>query len=167
MRWRAEKALSEEYHRRPWPLSECRLNEWCFIINLDIARKISSPLGEGRPFGAYIPRHDTGVAWFRDVNHGGFRVAHMDITPYGIYHGIFRLRISLDGGVNPSWYIFPRKRDRRGSPCPAKAPQGAAVFNINTLQVGSGSAKNGAGTGWQMRVRRSIGTAILGHRGRE
>lgn len=82
LRWKAEDALQREYEKRPWPLPECRLNEWCGMINLGKARKLTVPYGTGRPFGAYLPGHDLGVAWFRDMNHAGLRFAHMDIKPY-------------------------------------------------------------------------------------
>lgn len=79
LRWNAHEAFTAEYEKRPWPLPECRVNEWCCMIHLKVARKRMAPFGKCRPFGAYLPGQDIGVAWFRDMNHAGCRAKHSDI----------------------------------------------------------------------------------------
>lgn len=85
LRHEAEKCLTEEYKINPWPLPECRVNEWCCLINMRMARKITVPQGKGRPFGAYLKGQDLGTAWFRDMHHQGFRAKHMDLSKYIIH----------------------------------------------------------------------------------
>ena len=85
LRHEAEKGLMEEYKINPWPLPECRVNEWCCLINMRMARKATVPLGSGRPFGSYLKGHDLGTAWFRDMHIHGFRAKHMDLSKYIIH----------------------------------------------------------------------------------
>lgn len=85
LRYKAKDALTDEYRINPWPLPECRVNEWCCMINLKKAREVTIPVGKGRPFGAYIKGHDLGSAWFRDMHHRGFTAKHMDLSKYIIH----------------------------------------------------------------------------------
>lgn len=64
LRYKAQDALTDEYKINPWPFPECRVNEWCCMINMIKSRKATIPLGDGRPFGAYLKGHDLGCAWF-------------------------------------------------------------------------------------------------------
>ena len=77
---------SDEIRQHPWPLPECRVNEVCCLINLDVARKATMPTGRARPFGAYVSagshNMDIAVAWFRDMHLQGYRARHFDTTPY-------------------------------------------------------------------------------------
>ena len=60
------------FEREPWPLPECRINEWAAMIDLSLARPLTMPIGEALPFGAFSHSGsdtlDTGVAWFRGVS---------------------------------------------------------------------------------------------------
>lgn len=85
LRHEAEKGLTEEYRANPWPWPECRVNEWCCLINMRMAREATLPLGSGRPFGAYIKGHDLGSAWFRDMHRQGFTAKHFDLSKYLIH----------------------------------------------------------------------------------
>ncbi len=75
--------FGHEFRENPWPLPECRVNEWAALINLARAKKISLPFGRGFPFGAYRLSGanilDIGVGWFRDVSHMGFECVHVDL----------------------------------------------------------------------------------------
>lgn len=82
LRWKAVESMQREYQKQPWPLPECRLNEWCALINLRMAREATAPRGKGRPIGAYQPGQDLGVAWFRDMCHLGHTFRHMDIASH-------------------------------------------------------------------------------------
>lgn len=66
---------------RPWPLPECRLNEWTALINMKIAREVTMPWGDAVPFGAFFGL-DIGTQWFSDVLNMGYTVKHFDITPF-------------------------------------------------------------------------------------
>ncbi len=41
--------LSDQYKQNAWPLPECRLNEWCALIDMDKARKDTIPIGSAVP----------------------------------------------------------------------------------------------------------------------
>lgn len=71
-----------EFHKHPWPLPECRVNEWCCLINMRLARPRTTPDGSGRPFGAFAFNGDNCVAWFRDMHRQGLTARHFDISPY-------------------------------------------------------------------------------------
>ncbi|WP_165079067.1 MULTISPECIES: hypothetical protein [unclassified Desulfovibrio] len=89
MRLRVEgrTQFGPEYERRPWPLPECRVNEWCCLIDLRKARAATVPEGHGRPFGCYLPFQDMGVAWFRDVHHQGMKARHVPLPPFVLHRG--------------------------------------------------------------------------------
>lgn len=81
---------TEELMRHPWPLPECRLNEYCCLINMEMARPVTCPQGQARPFGAYVdvgnPETgngilDIGVAWFGDMVRLGHTVGHVSLSP--------------------------------------------------------------------------------------
>jgi hypothetical protein len=76
--------LRREFQQNPWPLPECRVNEWCMLVNIDKARPATMPFGAAAPIGARFASGakigetweddvnlDTGVQWFRDLNHAG------------------------------------------------------------------------------------------------
>ena len=67
--------------RQPWPLPECRVNEWATLIDLDIARPATLPNGPAVPLGA-MHDLDIGTAWFHTVLNQGHRVQHFAIEPY-------------------------------------------------------------------------------------
>ncbi|WP_027723284.1 hypothetical protein [Maridesulfovibrio zosterae] len=85
--------LSEQFQKNAWPLPECRLNEWCALIDMDKARKSTLPNGYAAPFGARLPSGacigenwdrpvclDVGVQWFRDMLHMGHTFGHYDVN---------------------------------------------------------------------------------------
>lgn len=80
---------SEEIKEQPWPLPECRVNEWACLVNMTKARPATVPDGAARPFGAFVSagchNMDTSVAWFRDVHKQGHRAKHFDIYSY-VHH---------------------------------------------------------------------------------
>ncbi|MFP5259800.1 MAG: hypothetical protein ACLGQH_12330 [Acidobacteriota bacterium] len=80
---------TEALRRRPWPLPECRLNEFCCLLRMDLVRPATCPIGPARPFGAYVdvgnPETgngilDIGVAWFGDMVHLGHGFAHVPLN---------------------------------------------------------------------------------------
>jgi len=66
---------------RPWPLPECRVNEWTLLVDLQKARETTIPMGGAMPIGASYGM-DTGTQWFHDVMNAGHHVAHLDTSPY-------------------------------------------------------------------------------------
>ncbi len=71
---------------QPWPLPECRINEWACLVNLKMVRSLTIPAGTAFPFGAFkqcgSERLDTAVAWFRDLHKQGLKAKNFAITKY-------------------------------------------------------------------------------------
>jgi len=65
----------------PWPLPECRVNEWSMLVDLQRARPLTMPQGKAVPIGALYGL-DIGTQWFHDVIIAGANVRHFDIAPY-------------------------------------------------------------------------------------
>ncbi len=90
--------LKQEFWEKPWPLPECRVNEWCMLVNLEKARPDTMPKGSAIPIGSmvasgakigedweHVVNLDTGVQWFRDLNHAGHTFTHYPIEKYIIH----------------------------------------------------------------------------------
>lgn len=82
---------TEELVRNPWPLPECRLNEFCCLLSMAKARPVTCPEGPARPFGAYVDVGnawtgngilDIGVAWFGDVVRLGHTLGHVPLEEH-------------------------------------------------------------------------------------
>ncbi len=92
--------------KKPWPLPECRVNEWTALINMRLAKPITMPLGEAVPFGAFHGL-DIGTRWFHDMMNMGQRVEHFDIAPFAVHawasergsgHAALSVRAEYDHG---------------------------------------------------------------------
>jgi hypothetical protein len=68
----------------PWPLPECRVNEWTALVDLQLARPLTMPIGKAIPFGALYGL-DIGTQWFHDVLMSGARIKHVDVAPYATH----------------------------------------------------------------------------------
>ncbi len=90
--------LKQEFWERPWPLPECRINEWCMLVNVHKARPATLPHGPARPLGGqfasgakigedweHIVNLDTGVQWFRDLHGLGHSFAHYPIEEFIVH----------------------------------------------------------------------------------
>jgi len=79
------------FEKQPWPLPECRVNEWCAMIDMKKARPITVPNGRVTPFGAILSVGkqilDVGCQWFRDVHARGFTCGNFDIYKY-MHHDV-------------------------------------------------------------------------------
>lgn len=77
-----ENGFSADFRRQPWPLPECRINEWACLLNLDMSRSVP----DNFPFGAFKDcgghNLDTGVAWFRSMYAAGYQARNFDISKY-------------------------------------------------------------------------------------
>lgn len=71
---------------QPWPLPECRINEWACLLDLEKTRKFCIPFGPDYPPGAYRScgeyNLDIGVAWFRAMHARGFAAKNFDLKQY-------------------------------------------------------------------------------------
>ena len=89
----------------PWPLPECRLNEYVALIDLEKTRKDTVPYGNGSAFGSY-DRLDVGVKWFADMNNLGHTFAHFDYDPYATHSWISLKNAGHDALFNRDLYQY-------------------------------------------------------------
>lgn len=83
--------MHDLFLQQPWPLPECRVNEWCCMVNMKIARKLTMPHGRVTPFGAFINVGkqilDVGCQWFREMHIRGHSCLNFDIYKY-MHHDV-------------------------------------------------------------------------------
>lgn len=83
--------LHDMFLRQPWPLPECRVNEWCCLINMKIARELTIPHGRVIPFGAIVNVGkqilDVGCQWFREMHARGHTCQNFPIYDY-VHHDV-------------------------------------------------------------------------------
>lgn len=85
---------------KPFPMPECRVNEWSALVNVEIHNKETFPKGDIIPFGAYLDI-DTSTKFFRDMMHKGYKFANFPVKEYSV-HGYF---IGENGGPgHPSMF---------------------------------------------------------------
>lgn len=81
-----DRAFMGEFDVQPWPLPECRINEWACLLNLRATRQHCWPCGPCLPPGAYRECGpvclDIGVTWFRQMHARGMHARHFDLTGY-------------------------------------------------------------------------------------
>lgn len=86
--------------KNPWPLPECRVNEWAALINLRVSRPETVPIGDAFPFGSMTL--DIGTKWFRDMSLKGFEFANRSIAPLA-RHGW-----ASEGAGHPSMFDYDK-----------------------------------------------------------
>ena len=72
---------------QPMPMPECRINEWCCLIDMDKYRLEVLTNKRVRPFGGYF-KIDLADAWFEDMYKIGYHATYYDIYK-NISHGYF------------------------------------------------------------------------------
>lgn len=79
-----DDGFAEGFDQQPWPLPECRVNEWFCLLDLERTRPNCAPFGPALPPGAFSAcgacNLDTAVPWFRAMHALGFRARHFDLT---------------------------------------------------------------------------------------
>lgn len=79
-------AFHETFINDPWPLPECRVNEWCALVDLSIACEVTIPKGQSPPFGSILhggsPILDVGAGWFRAISRMGHQCRDFPIYNY-------------------------------------------------------------------------------------
>lgn len=73
--------------QNPFPMPECRVNEWCALINVDNYKKEVIPNGDVFPFGGYYGI-DLADVWFKQMVSKGYKFKHYDIYKSST-HGYF------------------------------------------------------------------------------
>lgn len=79
------KKLIEKTNPKLMP--ECRINEWCCLIDMDLYRKMVMPKGKVLPFGGYF-RVDLADGWFYGMSKAGYKPKYYNIYK-NIKHGYF------------------------------------------------------------------------------
>lgn len=73
-----------EFEEQPWPLPECRINEWAILINLELVRPLCIPHGDAWPPGAFrlCAGHNLDIItpFFRDLHAKGLHARHFDLS---------------------------------------------------------------------------------------
>ncbi|WP_288229161.1 hypothetical protein [uncultured Desulfovibrio sp.] len=81
-----DKGFADIFERRPWPLPECRINEWACLLDLEKTRPHCAPFGPSFPPGAFQQCGsaclDISVPWFRDMHALGLSARHFELQSY-------------------------------------------------------------------------------------
>lgn len=115
---------TDALRNRPWPLPECRLNEFCCLLRLDRVRPDTCPQGSARPFGAYVDVGnpytgngilDIGVAWFGDLVHLGHCFVHVPLASCVRHEGGHRSLFAPDDYVKREEQAIAVLHDKYGA----------------------------------------------------
>jgi hypothetical protein len=82
--YKRRKFIERKY---PKLMPECRINEWCCLVDIDLYRKMVMPKGKVLPFGGYF-KVDLADAWFHGMIKAGYRPQYYNIYN-NIKHGYF------------------------------------------------------------------------------
>ena len=78
-----DEGFAEGFDQQPWPLPECRVNEWFCLLDLEKTRPHCAPFGPALPPGAFSAcgpcNLDTAVPWFRAMHALGFHARHFGL----------------------------------------------------------------------------------------
>lgn len=81
-----KRNFSREFERQPWPLPECRVNEWACLLNMDMIRPACMPFGAAWPPGAFrdCSGHNLDVVTptFRDLHAQGMHAKHFNFSGF-------------------------------------------------------------------------------------
>ena len=79
-----DEGFAGSFDVEPWPLPECRINEWACLIDLESTRMHTIPFGAALPPGAYRRCGpmclDIGVDWFRSMHRLGLRARNFSLN---------------------------------------------------------------------------------------
>lgn len=67
---------------RVHPLPECRLNEYCCLINIPLYRQNTLPAGDIGCYGGGWDGVDLGTVWSHDMYNRGYRFQHVPLEDY-------------------------------------------------------------------------------------
>lgn len=90
---------------KPWPLPECRVNEYVAMINMVKARPATVPEGKAPAFGS-SNRLDTAVDWFFQMSNEGHTFANFDYDPFAIHSWVSLKNAGHDALFNNDLYQY-------------------------------------------------------------
>lgn len=97
--------------QKPLPMPECRINEWCMLVNVDLYKKEVLEKNEVVPFGGYF-QMDIGDLWFRQMVDKGYKFKNFEITKH-ITHGYFSEGSGHPSLFNNDKYIFEENKAKK------------------------------------------------------
>ncbi|REA60666.1 hypothetical protein DSL64_14100 [Dyadobacter luteus] len=97
---------------KPWPLPECRVNEYVAMINIAKARPATVPVGKAAPFGT-LNKLDIGVEWFSQLNNVGHTFANFNYDPFAIHSWISLKNAGHDAMFNQDLYQYEESVARK------------------------------------------------------
>ncbi|MBO0938228.1 hypothetical protein J2I47_16875 [Fibrella sp. HMF5335] len=115
---------------RVHPLPECRLNEYCALINIDIYRANTLPIGDVGCYGGGWRGADMATVFFHDMFNRGFRFQHIVLEEY-LTHAAFDDSGSGSaayGKAERYWLSEQHAREYIDATYPRKAKFGANVW---------------------------------------
>lgn len=78
-----DEGFAAGFDQQPWPLPECRVNEWFCLLDLEKTRPQCAPFGPALPPGAFSAcgscNLDIAVPWFRAMHAAGLHARHFDL----------------------------------------------------------------------------------------
>lgn len=138
---------------RVHPLPECRLNEYCALINIDTYRKNTLPVGPVGCYGGGWRGADMATVWFHEMFNRGFKFQHIVLEDY-LTHAPFEESgsgsIAYDK-VDRYWQAEERAKVYIDTNYPKKADFGFNVW-LNTAW------DNARREAWLLTIR-SVGVA--------
>jgi hypothetical protein len=69
------------WDQKSWPMPECRLNEHAALIQMSIAKPVTSPRGSIQPIGIKN-KLDNGIPWFHGMSQKGYRMINESYEPF-------------------------------------------------------------------------------------
>jgi hypothetical protein len=67
--------------QKSWPMPECRLNEHAALIQMSLAKPVTSPRGSIQPIGIKN-KLDNGIPWFHGMSQKGYRMINESYEPF-------------------------------------------------------------------------------------
>jgi hypothetical protein len=67
--------------QKSWPMPECRLNEHASLIQMSVAKQVTSPIGSIQPIGVKNSI-DIGIQWFQGMSLAGYRMVNESYEPF-------------------------------------------------------------------------------------
>lgn len=105
-----DEGFADDFDKQPWPLPECRVNEWFCLLDLERTRPHCVPFGPALPPGAFSAcgscNLDTAVPWFRAMHARGFHARHFNLNQY-LQHWVGT------GNKTPRRYALAEDKARR------------------------------------------------------
>lgn len=106
---RKENAIAILQRGLVHPLPECRLNEYCALINVPLYRQLTIPNGPVGSFGGNWGGSDTGAAWFYGMYNAGYKSIHFDVHSMATHAAFDGSGSGSESNTNVDRYFLSEK----------------------------------------------------------